>query len=151
MPSKRSRLLERDTRFWAQFIRYGMVGVSATALDLLIFTILSEWVHPSVDPSLGNELRAHKAGLNYTIAFFVANVYTYWVNARWVFVPGRHSKRVEFALFLGVSAISFGLGYLVLHHAISQYGTPTFTAKLASIVVSVLINYACRRFFVFKT
>ncbi len=145
------RHLGRDTRPLAQFIRYGIVGVSATILDLIIFSVLSLWIYPSVDQELGNEVRAHRSTLNYTAAFFITTVYTYIINARFVFVPGRHSKVVEFGLFVAVSAVSFALGYFVIHYTITQHGTPTFVAKLASIVSSVLINYACRRFFIFKT
>ncbi len=145
------RWLDRDTRPAAQFIRYGLVGVSATLIDLLLFSVLSLWVLPSVSLELGDEVRADRAKINYTIAFFVANVYTYAVNARFVFVPGRHRKSVEFGLFLLVSALSFGLGYWVIDYMITSHGARTFVAKLVSIVASVSINYACRRFLIFKT
>jgi putative flippase GtrA len=145
------RWLDRDTRPAAQFVRYGLVGASATILDLLIFSLLSLWVFPSIDRELGDALRAERSKINYSIAFFAATLYTYVINARFVFVPGRHHKFIEFALFLTVSGLSFALGFAVIDFLILRYSAPTLAAKLASIVVCVLINYACRRFLIFKT
>ncbi|MFT4639541.1 MAG: putative flippase GtrA [Verrucomicrobiales bacterium] len=144
-------LQERDTRPFAQIIRYGIVGLSATLLHVSIFSIFSLWINPAIDPELGNEVRAHRSTINTTIAFLISNVYTYLINSRYVFVPGRHSRMVEFGLFLAVSALSFGLGVWINRFLIATHGVPTFPAQGAFIVTSALINYVCRRFIVFKT
>lgn len=145
------RHLGRDTRPIAQFIRYGIVGASATILDLLIFTLLCLWVLPAVDHELGDEVRARRSTINNTAAFLIATIYTYLINSRFIFVPGRHPRLVEFSLFVAASMVSLALGLVIIHYLITYHSTPTFAAKLASVAAGVMINYGCRRFFVFKT
>ena len=146
-----ARLRERDTRPFFQIIRYGIVGVSATLIDLAIFAILSQWVLPAIDSELGNQVRADRSTVNSAIAFFIANIYTYVINQKYVFVPGRHRPLVEFLIFVGVSALSLLLGLWVMRYLINVYSVPTYPAKGVAIAVSILINYVCRRFLVFKT
>ena len=146
-----ARLRQRDTRPLFQIIRYGIVGVSATLIDFTIFAILSQWVLPAIDSELGNQVRADRSTINSAIAFFIANIYTYVINQKYVFVPGRHRPLVEFLIFVGVSALSLLLGLWVMRYLINVYSVPTYPAKGVAIAVSILINYVCRRFLVFKT
>lgn len=146
-----ARLRERDTRPIFQIIRYGIVGVSATLLDIAIFAALSQWVLPAIDSDLGDSVRADRSTVNSAIAFFIANVYTYFVNKHCVFVPGRYRPAIEFAIFVGVSAISLLLGLWVMRYLINEHAMATYPAKGVAIAVSILINYVCRRFLVFKT
>ena len=146
-----ARLRHRDTRPVFQIIRYGIVGVSATLIDVAIFAILSQWVLPAVDSELGNQVRADRSTINSAIAFFVANIYTYIINYKYVFVPGRHRPLLEFLIFVGVSALSLLLGLWVMRHLINAHSVPTYPAKGVAIAVSILFNYVCRRYLVFKT
>ncbi len=144
-------LKRKDTRPWVQFIRYGVVGASATVVHLIVFSILSLWVLPAIDQGMGDSVRATRSTVNTTIAFLVSNSYCYWLNRRLVFVPGRHSARKEFLLFFLVSGLSFGMGGVVNQVLIGRYGVPTYAAQGAYIATSVMINYVCRRLFVFKS
>ena len=146
-----ARIRNRDTRPFFQIIRYGVVGVSATLIDVAIFAGLSQWVWPAIDQELGNQLRADRSTINSAIAFFIANIYTYIINHKFVFVPGRHRPSVEFFIFVGVSALSLLLGLWAMRYLINVYSVPTYSAKGVAIAVSILINYVCRRFLVFKT
>ncbi|MFA6316915.1 MAG: GtrA family protein [Elusimicrobiota bacterium] len=84
------------------------------------------------------------------IAFFFSNLTAYGANILWVFTPGRHSRTVEFLLFLLVSATSFvvgtGLGWMLIQWT----GLPTTYAYAANGVASLAINFVCRKFIVFK-
>ncbi len=140
----------RDTRPLAQFIRYGIVGASATVLHLVILTALSKWVYPSIDPDLADEVRANRTSINTVIAFFIANIYTYIINVRYVFVPGRHHRAVELIAFLSVSALSLGLQILIIQVLIRGFGAPTWPATFVAIGLTAVVNYLSRRFLVFK-
>ena len=145
------RLRERDTRPFYQILRYGLVGLSATLIDLLIFAGLSHLILPAIAHDLGDSVRADRSTINSAIAFFIANLYTYVINQKYVFVPGRHRPGVEFIIFVTVSAVSLLLGLWVMRRLINGYSADTYSAKLVAIGVSILINYVCRRFLVFKT
>ena len=146
-----TRLRDRDTRPHVQFIRYGIVGASATLLDLVIFSVLSLWVFPAVDFELGDDVRVHRSTINTGMAFLVANIYTYIINVKFVFLPGRHPRGLESAIFLAVSVVSFGIGLWVMRTLIATFSVATIVAKLAGLGPPVVINYACRRFIIFKT
>ena len=60
------------------------------------------------------------------------------------------SVLVEFVLFLGVSAISMTLGVALMTFLIRRFRVQTTWAFSANTLTSLLVNYALRKFFVFK-
>lgn len=158
-----SHLKRRDAHPAVQFVKYGLAGALATSVDVLIFSAAAIWLLPCVGPDdplarlLGLHLPAVDEGLrssrfvwDRTLAFLVANTAAYLVNALWVFTPGRHSRAKEFALFYAASAASFGLGtglgWLLIHVG----RLPTSFAYAGNAVVSLLTNFAVRKFVIFK-
>lgn len=83
------------------------------------------------------------------VAFLAANTVAYVLNFLWVFESGRHSRSKEVFLFFSVSLASFFLGTLLASLAIN-HGVHTYAAKGADIVTAVMVNYICRKCFVFK-
>ncbi len=141
----------KSTRPLVQFIRYGIVGASATVVHLIVFAVMSAWVLPAIDEELGNAVRSQRGMINNTVAFLFSNTYCYFLNAKFIFETGRHSKWIEFGLFFAVSGISFVLGTALLGVLVGRYGVATSHAEGAYILTSIAINYVCRRFFVFKS
>jgi putative flippase GtrA len=74
----------------------------------------------------------------------------YLINVAWVFVPGRHTRSVEIGLFYMVSAISVAIGTGTMGFLIRYYGMQTTHAFAVNIVSCVLINFAMRKFFIFR-
>ena len=142
---------DKSTRPLVQFIRYGIVGASATVVHLIVFNLVSYFVLPAIDENLGDQVRSQRGMINNTIAFLVSNTYCYLLNAKFIFLPGRHSKWVEFGLFFAVSGISFVVGTGLFGFLIRQFGVATNLAQVAYILASVSLNYVCRRFIVFKS
>lgn len=144
------RMNERDTHPFIQFMKYGICGVGAVVVSQSIFFALSIWVLPALDEGLEKEVRATNSLINNSIAFFFGNLFAYYTNSKWVFTPGRHGKLVEFLLFTGVSSISFVAGIFAGPYLIYRYGISTVLAQVFMLVISALVNFVCRKFFVFK-
>ncbi|HUF63738.1 MAG TPA: GtrA family protein [Verrucomicrobiales bacterium] len=143
-------LIRPDTHPGIQFIKYSMAGAGATVIHLSVFYLLSTLVLPAIDPALGDTLRARRATINITAGFLVANSFAYLVNARWIFIPGRHPRWREVSLFFAVSGFSYVLGTLAMRYAIVQLGLNSHIAVFSYVVCSVFVNFVCRKFVVFR-
>jgi putative flippase GtrA len=157
------QFVQRDAHPVIQFIKYGIAGGLATVVDVGVFYFLSWKVFPALTTNdavvklLGisvmaiDELsRSRHYLLNKGITFFFSNLTAYLVNILWVFEPGRHKKWMEFTLFYAVSIVSFFLGTSLGWLAIVALGMTTTAAYVANMLASLAINYACRKFWVFK-
>jgi putative flippase GtrA len=88
--------------------------------------------------------------MNNIVAFFFSNSVAYTINVFWVFKPGRHKRIVEILMFFGVSAISMAIGTPIMGALIRYLGMTTTLAFGANVIVAVLVNYAARKFIIFK-
>ena len=148
-----------------QFIRYGIAGVGAMVTNLGVF-ILSEqvlfpvpagdapvelpWFQPlELFRALKDDLRVMRFFQSNALAFLAANTVAYVLNFLWVFESGKHSKHVEVALFFLVSFVSFLLGTFLASVFIHQ-GVHPYLAKGADVITAILVNYACRKWLIFK-
>ena len=140
-------LISHDAHPIVQFLKYGFAGGIAT----LTFSAVFAWLTATHFPVEGD------SKFNYTIAsliaFFPSNIVAYIMNILWVFKPGRHSRLVEVMMFLAASAFAFVIGTLIGQVMVNKFdlvGPLRFAALGISIVASVMVNYACRKFIIFK-
>lgn len=147
-----ARLNTRDTHPFIQFIKYTICGVGSLTITTAIFYALSRWgMFPAlVSSGVPDEVRALNSTYNNLIAFFFGNIFAYVTNSLWVFTPGRHHRVLEFIYFSAVSTTGFTIGLLSGPLLIRMYGISTLSAQLLLIVSSTLVNFICRKFFVFK-
>ncbi len=147
----------------SQFIKYSLAGALATAVDILIFYLVAITLLPSLNPGdpaarllglriapIAESARSTHYVWGKVIAFMFSNLTAYLVNIRWVFTPGRHKRAVEIALFFAVSTTSFVLGTSLGWLLIRLAGLPTTHAYVANGLASLAINFAGRKFVVFK-
>lgn len=152
----RRAFLSRSTHPVIQFIKYGFCGVAATVVHQGIFFILAYTVLPAGDGMMvegrpiTDEMRYWNGMLNNIIAFTPALLFSYWLNAAFVFIPGRHSRLTEFGLFTLVALIGNVAGLLGGPKLIDWFGIPTWSAQGTFIFTSFLVNYLCRKFIIFK-
>lgn len=146
-----------------QFLRYLIVGGIGAAIEVVLFALLAwkvfpalredEWVvrlfHLAVNPVSPARRSLHFAACM-TVTFIVSNWVGYALNAKWVFVPARYSRRTEIILFYAAALLSYLLGTSLGAGLIAMAGTTGTTAYLATAVTSVLINYSFRKFVIFK-
>ena len=163
MPRWLRAFLSHETTPFLQFLKYAIVGGLATGTHILVFYLCALLLLPSLTPddivvrALGLSVpdvsetrRVLNAGLGNAIGFVFANGFCYLLNRLFVFKPGRHPWLIEFLLFLAVSGISMLLGTLIQSWLIARFATQTTLAFGANLVTSLAINYAMRRFFIFK-
>jgi putative flippase GtrA len=139
----------RDAHPLIQFLKYGICGAGALLVHTAIFFSLSRWVFPT-GAGLEDALRAKHSIINNTIAFLFSNTFVYWLNTLWVFTTGRHSKWVEFLTFTLVNAPGAIAGTAVQYYLTKTLGWPTPMAFAGFVLPNVLVNFICRKFFIFK-
>ena len=146
-----------------QFIKYGIGGGAATAVHVVIFYTMASVVFPALTADdlavrllgfpvaeIDDALRARLTALDNFIAFLFSNFVAYIINIKWVFEDGRHSRSVECLMFFAVSGISIAVGTGIAWGLIRWFGLTTTVAFISNIVASVMINYAMRKFVIFK-
>ncbi len=145
-----------------QFIKYGICGVLATGVDMILFFLLAWKVFPALGhdellvkifglelPVISEEVRSRHFVINRSLSFVVSCYVAYFTNFHWVFKPGKHSRQKEIALFYIIGISSYALGTALGWGLIHFMALTTTVAYVANIVASVMINYAGRKFIVF--
>jgi putative flippase GtrA len=146
-----------------QFIKYAIAGGIATVVNILLFYCFALKLMPALDPSdavakllhldvslLSDTVRARNSMIDNGIAFIFSNLTAYLINIFWVFESGRHNRVREILFFYLVSGVSFVLGTSLMGFLIHHFGMMTTIAFAANGVTALLINYALRKYFVFK-
>jgi putative flippase GtrA len=153
--------------FW-QFVKYGAIGVLATAVQTAIFYLLASTCLKCLAaddlavrllglPSAaftGSEAwyatRGAIAAAATAVGFTFANVYCWLMNRRFVFVPGKFRWYVEFGMFFGASTFATAVALAIMKVLIDCAGMMTSLAVVVEIAVSFLVNFFARKFFIFK-
>jgi putative flippase GtrA len=161
-----AQLLQREAHPAVQFVKYGLGGCIAAGSHLLVFFVLAMWFFPALlpdsypdaylvkwfnvkMPALDEAIRQRNFLVNNGIAFLFSNAVAYWINFRWVFHPGRHRQHIEIVLFLIVSVISMTIGVQLGLAMMRVFEATTTISQISNIVTAVLINFVCRKYFVF--
>lgn len=131
-------------------IMYLGVGVLTTVVDWIVYTVFVLFV-----PSVGGEFlqKISPNILSYTIAWFVAVVFSYFASKLLVFTPTDAKAAVEFLKFFGSRAITLVLsivGDIALsgEYALVPIENP-WIAKLIISIAIIIINYITSKFLVF--
>ena len=157
------KFLSHDSGPFAQFVKYGAIGVASTLVQMLVFYLLAstccrclgpdDWAVkwfglPSVD--VPHVVRGFRFAVDTALGFSVANVFCWLMNRLFVFRPGKSAWYKEFALFFGAAAgamaIATGLSWILINWA----GLQTTAAVIIEVFVSFVVNFVARKFFIFK-
>ncbi|QDT08695.1 GtrA family protein [Stieleria marina] len=133
-----------------QIVQYGLAGIASAIVDLAGFAVLATFILPCVNEGMGDATRSLRFAIDKSLAFAIANMFSYYISVRWVFVPGRHSRSKEMFLFLGISTISYLFGMQLGRGLINHFGTSTALAAIACITASTVINFFARKLLVFR-
>ena len=157
------RFLSHDSGPFAQFVKYGVIGVLSTCVQMIGFYLLAatclkclgadDWAVrflglPSVEVSDG--LRAFRAAVATAGGFTVANIFCWMMNRLFVFKPGKFRWYVEFLMFFGVAALATVVALGVQSLLIKYFGMMTTAAVIVEVVASFLMNFFVRKFVIFK-
>jgi putative flippase GtrA len=146
-----------------QFIKYAIAGGIATVVHIILFYAGALMLMPALtsdDPVakllrvhavlVSDTIRARNYTIDYVLAFIFSNLTAYLINIFWVFESGRHNRVREIFYFYVVSGISTVVGVSLADFLIHHYSMMTTFAFASNAVVSLLINFALRKYFVFK-
>ena len=162
------KFLSHEAGPFAQFVKYGAIGVMATCVQTGVFYVLAatclkcltaddwavKWLGlPSVAftgeeawyASLGMIAAAATA-----VGFVIANIFCWLMNRWFVFKPGKFKWHVELAMFFGASTLATLIALGLMKLLIDQFGLMTTLAVVVEVVVSFLVNFFIRKFVIFK-
>jgi len=155
-------LIETYPGFW-QFFKYAAAGGVGTVINVTLFYVFSWKLFPALKADdwfvtlfkvdiidVEDSKRSRNAMLDNFCGFLVANAVVYALSIMWIFETGKHHWLVEIALFYAVSGISVVLGTGMMGWLIRRYGMMTTYAFCTNFISALLINFAARKYFIFK-
>ncbi|MGI8604819.1 MAG: GtrA family protein [Verrucomicrobiales bacterium] len=141
-------LKSKDAPFVVQFLKYGVCGGIAFISHNGVAFWLSVTAFPAIEGLDQTALAKNQIYANIA-ALAVSNLVAYITNVLWVFTGGRHHRVVEFLMFTAVNVVSGLAGILLGPYLRAHLGTSWWIAQVTLIVTSALVNFVCRKFFVF--
>lgn len=146
-----------------QIFKYGVIGVLATVINLIVAELCAAYVWPCLGPddllvksfgvassAVSDSTRANLAVICNLVGFFVANVSCWLLNRKFVFIPGRHHWLVEYLLFLAGSGFAILIGNALIWVLVRYQGLQTTYSFVVNVAASVMINFLVRKFLVFR-
>lgn len=130
-----------STQFVVQFLRFGLVGLSNTAVAYAVYSALV------------------LLGIHFLIAnacsFFVGVLNAYFWSNRYVFKQGKHEYRNPLMTLLKTFAAYAGTGLLLssflLYVIINHWGINSLIAQLLCLCITVPLNFILNKYWSFKT
>jgi putative flippase GtrA len=136
---QRQRLFPGPGSAWlAQVAKYSVVGVGNTALDAVLYLLLTRWL------GLGG-VKVLAKGLSYA----VGTLNSFHWNRSWTF-RSRVSAAATFLPFVLVSLTALALNALVMYLALALLGQQELLALALATGVTLLWNFAAGKFLVFR-
>lgn len=121
-----------------QFMKFGVVGVIAFAIDYGVLMLLSQLL--GMDPVLA-------AGISFTVSV----VFNYLASMKYVFTHREGmSRRREFVTFVILSVIGLGINELIIWVGTMRFGTGAFAVTAAKVVATAIVmvyNFVTRKIF----
>jgi putative flippase GtrA len=157
------KILQEKDHPGIQFLKYAFCGGCASVVDIVTFFLIA-WLlfpaltegdvfvrifHLQIEP-ISESVRTVNFVIGSFIAFMISNMTAYILNVLFVFKSGKHSRWKELGLFYLVSGISIGIGVAVGALLINVFSFSTSSSYVAKAVSATLINYAARKFIIFK-
>ena len=158
------KILSHDCGPFWQFVKYGAIGVMATLVQTGVFYLLATTCLKCLGTNdlavkyfgfvaadgLSDGVRAFRFSIATAAGFIVANVFCWLMNRWFVFRPGKFRWYVEFGIFFATSTVATVIALVVSSALIGWFGLMTTLAVLIEVVVSVLVNFFVRKFYIFK-
>ena len=131
--SRTSAALRRRTN-WVQLVKFGIVGASGYAINLLVFAALLSW-------------GAHVAA---AISFVVAAANNYFWNRHWTFVHQKAHVGAQGARFFVVSLVAFAVNQLWLVLFIDLLHWRKVVSQAIAIILVTPLNFLGNKLWSFR-
>ncbi len=127
----------RHPKNWIQLLRFGAVGASGYAVNLVAFTAC---VHPlSIDYRIAS-----------VVAFLVAVVNNFWWNRHWTFAARQQHALLQAIKFFVVSLVAFGFSYVILVSLVDGAGFEKVLAQAIAVVAAMPLSFVGQKLWSFK-
>jgi putative flippase GtrA len=123
---------------WMQLLKFGLVGGSGYAVNLVVFAILTG--------PLGLHHIPAAVG-----AFAVAVVSNFWWNRHWTFDARDGHAGFQGVRFFTVSLIGLGLNLALLEVFVSVAGLPAFPAQALAVALTMPVNFVGNKLWTFDS
>ena len=131
----------------AQFVKFGLVGVTNTAVSYIVNILVLKLLQPyhlSWDYVAGN-----------VAAFLLSVLWSFYWNNKYVFTKGEGQAR-SLGRALLKTYVAYGLTGIVLANALSWvwinvFGISRYVAPLINLVISIPLNFLINKFWAFRT
>ena len=132
-----------------QFVKFGMIGVTNTAVSYCIYLAVllflqSRNLFPDTDYLIGNVL-----------SFLLSVLWSFYWNRRFVFRP-EEGRTLSWPQALLKTYISYAFTGLVLNNILSVvlvgfFGVSKLIAPILNLLISVPVNFLLNKFWAFRT
>ncbi|WNR44050.1 GtrA family protein [Paenibacillus roseipurpureus] len=122
---------------WFQAARFAVVGVANTAIDFLVFFLLTYARHTSVAAQI--------------ISYAAGTFNSFLCNRKWTFRVTKRATGKEIISFLSVNGLSLLVSIILLEGMQQISVFPLIICKAVATAGSLIVNYLGTRKWVFQT
>jgi putative flippase GtrA len=122
-----------------QFIKFGIIGCSNTAIDFFVYYFLTRYFSYFSDHKL----------FTVCLAFIIANINSYFFNKYWTFQDKTKNLHTQYLKFFVISLIGLGINMLIFDILI-YYSVYDLLAKVLPIPVVIVWNFLANKLWTFK-
>jgi putative flippase GtrA len=159
--------IKRKDHLLLQFFKYGFSGALSCAVELVTFYLCATCLFLALDPDdifvqlsekigfrvpvvTDTKVRLRGFMLAKGVSFVISNIVCYALNVLFVFKSGRHRRHREIIYFytLSLSVILIAMAFSAW--LISSFNVTSTIANILSIGLALSVNFAGRKYFVFK-
>jgi putative flippase GtrA len=133
--------------FKKRFMRFGIVGASGVAVNLVVLYFCQEFIFTSVQTS------ALRLNLSLAVAIFCATINNFYWNRRWTWSDRHHRPDKHLLLHFGQYALAcwVGTGLQVLLTNLFVIYMHYLFANAGAIVISSIFNFLVNNFWTFRS
>ena len=133
---RRVHLATRRPANWVQLLKFGLVGASGYAVNLIVFALLTE-----------------AGGLHHLLAavgaFCVAVSNNFVLNRSWTFGARDGHAGFQAARFFAVSLVGLGFNLALLELFVSAAGVPELPAQALAVAMATPVNFVGNKLWTF--
>lgn len=129
-----------------QFMKFGVVGVTAFVVEYVCLYVLTEFAFPVVFPHMTED---HRALIAAPVAFCISTLYNYFFSMKYVFEKRSDaSVKKVFFIFIILSLIGLGLNQLLMTIFIKTFGIYYMISKILATAIVTVYNFISRKVFI---
>lgn len=145
----KSILTNRDLQW--QFCKYVLCGGLSAAVMIGVIAYVTLNYPDFVDrEKLSTAQLVKNTNIVNTLAFIPSCLIAYFTNRAFVFSSGRHPVWIEFLSFIAITTLSYICGLLGTAFVLRSFEVSSLVGNLAFGIPSALVNFVCRKLFIFK-